>query len=49
MFSGVWGPGLRSSQSPGGALDRQGGRRSRAGAFLLRPQPSLSPQIGKQA
>ena len=32
------GPGLRSSQSPGGALDRQRGRRSRAGASLLRPQ-----------
>ena len=30
-------PGLRSSQGRGAALDRQRGRRSRAGASLLRP------------
>ena len=45
LFQGV--PGLRSSQGRGAALDRQRGRRSRAGASLLRPQRrgTLSPQI----
>ena len=32
------GPGLQSSQGRSAALDRQRGRRSRAGASLLRPQ-----------
>ena len=33
-------PGPRSGQGPGGALDRLGGLQSRAGASLLRPQPT---------
>ena len=45
MISGVWGPGPRSGQGHSAALDRQGGRRSRAGASLTRPQHRV-PQIG---
>ena len=45
---GYGGPGTRSGRVSGGDPDRQGGRCSRAGAFLLRPQPLvLSPHISK--